>query len=30
MGDVWEHEGYEGEHIDFVTDDLKAFLSRIR
>ena len=30
FGDVWEHEGHEGEHIDFVTDDLAAFLRSIR
>lgn len=27
MGEVWEHEGYDGEHIDYVTDDLAAFLT---
>ncbi|VVT30212.1 pyrimidine 5'-nucleotidase [Rhizobium sp. EC-SD404] len=26
LGDVWEHEGYDGDHIDYVTDDLAAFL----
>jgi putative hydrolase of the HAD superfamily len=26
LGDVWEHEGYDGDHIDFVTDDLAGFL----
>jgi putative hydrolase of the HAD superfamily len=30
LGDAWEHEGREGAHIDFVTDDLTAFLRRIR
>ena len=30
FGDVWEHEGHEGAHIDFVTDDLAAFLRSIR
>lgn len=30
LGDVWEHEGREGEHIDFVTDDLTRFLQRVR
>jgi putative hydrolase of the HAD superfamily len=30
LGDVWEHEGREGEHIDFITDDLTAFLRSIR
>ncbi|KQT44454.1 HAD family hydrolase [Aureimonas sp. Leaf454] len=30
LGDVWEHEGREGEHIDFVTEDLATFLTRIR
>jgi len=30
IGDVWEHEGREGEHIDFVTDDLTRFLRRVR
>ncbi|WP_182086213.1 pyrimidine 5'-nucleotidase [Aureimonas sp. ME7] len=30
LGDAWEHEGREGEHIDFVTDDLTAFLQRLR
>lgn len=29
LGDVWEHEGREGEHIDFITDDLATFLKRI-
>ncbi|KQT53897.1 MULTISPECIES: pyrimidine 5'-nucleotidase [unclassified Aureimonas] len=29
LGDVWEHEGREGEHIDFITDDLATFLTRI-
>ena len=27
FGDVWEHEGRDGEHIDFVTDDLTTFLT---
>ncbi|WP_099865800.1 pyrimidine 5'-nucleotidase [Pararhizobium haloflavum] len=26
LGEVWEHEGYDGDHIDYVTDDLAAFL----
>ena len=30
LGDVWEHEGRAGEHIDFVTDDLADFLRRVR
>ncbi|WP_019996062.1 pyrimidine 5'-nucleotidase [Aureimonas ureilytica] len=30
LGDAWEHEGREGEHIDFVTDNLTAFLRQIR
>ena len=30
MGEVWEHEGREGAHIDFITDDLAAFLTRIQ
>lgn len=30
LGDAWEHEGREGEHIDFVTDSLSGFLRRIR
>ncbi|MBB3951612.1 pyrimidine 5'-nucleotidase [Aureimonas jatrophae] len=30
IGDVWEHEGRDGEHIDFVTDDLTRFLRRLR
>ena len=30
FGDVWEHEGRDGEHIDFVTDDLTTFLRSIR
>ena len=29
LGDIWEHEGRDGAHIDFVTDDLKVFLRRI-
>ena len=29
LGDIWEHEGRDGAHIDFVTDDLKLFLQRI-
>lgn len=29
LGDVWEHEGRDGEHIDFITDDLATFLTRI-
>jgi putative hydrolase of the HAD superfamily len=30
LGDVWEHEGRDGEHIDFITDDLTGFLRSIR
>lgn len=30
FGDYWEHEGRDGSHIDFVTDDLTAFLQKIR
>lgn len=30
LGDAWEHEGRDGEHIDFVTDDLATFLRSIR
>ena len=30
FGEIWEHEGQEGEHIDYVTDDLKTFLRSIR
>ncbi|MCB8840109.1 pyrimidine 5'-nucleotidase [Aurantimonas sp. VKM B-3413] len=30
FGDVWEHEGREGQHIDYVTDDLVTFLRKIR
>jgi len=30
FGDVWEHEGRDGEHIDYVTDDLATFLKQIR
>ena len=30
IGDAWEHEGREGEHIDFVTDNLTRFLRSIR
>ncbi len=30
LGDAWEHEGREGEHIDFVTEDLAGFLRRVR
>ena len=26
LGEVWEHEGSEGEHIDYVTEDLTGFL----
>ncbi|MBP0615179.1 pyrimidine 5'-nucleotidase [Jiella mangrovi] len=26
FGDVWEHEGHDGDHIDYVTDDLAKFL----
>ena len=30
FGDIWEHEGRDGEHIDYVTDDLKTFLRSVR
>jgi putative hydrolase of the HAD superfamily len=30
FGEIWEHEGRQGEHIDYVTDDLKTFLRSIR
>ncbi|WP_185984739.1 pyrimidine 5'-nucleotidase [Aureimonas mangrovi] len=30
VGDAWEHEGRDGGHIDFVTDDLAHFLQRVR
>ncbi|MER0237857.1 pyrimidine 5'-nucleotidase [Fulvimarina sp. MAC8] len=30
FGDYWEHEGRDGSHIDFVTDDLTSFLQKIR
>ena len=30
LGDYWEHEGREADHIDFVTDDLATFLRRIQ
>ena len=30
LGDIWEHEGRDGEHIDFITDDLTGFLRSIR
>ncbi|WP_136657538.1 pyrimidine 5'-nucleotidase [Nitratireductor sp. XY-223] len=26
MGETWEHDGHDGAHIDYVTDDLAAFL----
>jgi putative hydrolase of the HAD superfamily len=26
MGEAWEHEGGDGDHIEYVTDDLPAFL----
>jgi putative hydrolase of the HAD superfamily len=26
FGEVWEHEGHDGDHIDYVTDDLAGFL----
>ncbi|EAU42613.1 putative hydrolase, ripening-related protein-like [Fulvimarina pelagi HTCC2506] len=29
FGDYWEHEGRDGNHIDFVTDDLTTFLRKI-
>ncbi|MBO0902369.1 pyrimidine 5'-nucleotidase [Jiella sp. MQZ13P-4] len=29
FGDVWEHEGQDGAHIDFVTEDLATFLRGI-
>ncbi|GGE09976.1 pyrimidine 5'-nucleotidase [Aureimonas endophytica] len=30
IAEAWEQEGRGGEHIDFVTDDLAAFLRRVR
>ncbi|MFD2236955.1 pyrimidine 5'-nucleotidase [Aureimonas populi] len=30
VGDAWEHEGREGVHIDYITDDLTRFLQNIR
>lgn len=30
LGDVWEHEGRDAAHIDFITDDLTRFLKSIR
>ncbi|MCQ8783449.1 pyrimidine 5'-nucleotidase [Mangrovibrevibacter kandeliae] len=30
FGDAWEHEGRDGEHIDYITDDLATFLRRVR
>ncbi|MBS7539632.1 pyrimidine 5'-nucleotidase [Ancylobacter lacus] len=27
--ETWEHEGRDGDHIDFVTDDLTAFLGSL-
>lgn len=30
LGDAWEHEGRDGVHIDFITEDLAAFLRSIR
>ena len=29
LAEAWETEGSEGEHIDYLTDDLGAFLTRI-
>ncbi|MEX6507077.1 pyrimidine 5'-nucleotidase [Jiella sp. M17.18] len=30
FGDVWEHEGRDGDHVDYVTGDLAGFLRKIR
>ncbi|KAA0972363.1 pyrimidine 5'-nucleotidase [Aureimonas fodinaquatilis] len=30
LDDIWEHEGRDGEHIDFITDDLHGFLTSIQ
>ncbi|MEF2072173.1 pyrimidine 5'-nucleotidase [Consotaella aegiceratis] len=30
FGDIWEHDGRDGAHIDFITDDLATFLKSIR
>lgn len=30
LGDAWEHEGKDGEHIDYITDDLATFLASVR
>ncbi len=27
LGEIWEHEGGEGNQIDYITDDLAAFLN---
>jgi len=27
LGEIWEHEGSEGNQIDYITDDLAAFLN---
>jgi len=29
QAEAWEQEGREGEHIDFVTDDLGGFLGDV-
>ncbi|RFC66174.1 pyrimidine 5'-nucleotidase [Fulvimarina endophytica] len=30
LGEYWEHEGRDGEHIDYITDDLTTFLQSIQ
>ncbi|SKA03842.1 pyrimidine 5'-nucleotidase [Consotaella salsifontis] len=30
FGEIWEQEGRDGDHIDFITDDLAAFLRSVR
>ncbi len=27
FGEHWEHEGRDGDHIEYVTDDLAGFLA---
>jgi len=29
MGEAWEHEGSDGDHIEYVTDNLAAFLDHL-
>jgi putative hydrolase of the HAD superfamily len=29
LGEAWEQEGREAPHVDFVTDDLSAFLESV-